>query len=243
MQANLIEMMSSVQGEGLVVGLRQVFIRFAGCNLACAYCDTKDSLRAPDFWRIETSPGSGCWQMMPNPVDVYHLISKLELFDPAVHHSLSLTGGEPLLHSEFLVKFLPEAKRMGWRIYLETNGTLIHELRKVIDLIDIVAMDIKLESATGMTADWHTHREFLKSSIKKDTFIKVVVNRYTLDRELENLTQIAPELTYSTELVLQPQTGAELPLATQWLKWQEKLKPFYREVRIIPQTHKILGVL
>jgi len=41
--ADIAEIFSSIQGEGLYVGRRQIFIRFCGCNLNCRYCDTETS--------------------------------------------------------------------------------------------------------------------------------------------------------------------------------------------------------
>ena len=65
-KADLVEIFSSVQGEGLLVGVRQIFLRFPDCNLACRYCDT-DFARSPEC-RIENSPGCGEMTGVPNPV-------------------------------------------------------------------------------------------------------------------------------------------------------------------------------
>lgn len=46
MKAPIFEVFSSIQGEGKLIGRRQIFIRFAGCNLDCVYCDTPESKKA-----------------------------------------------------------------------------------------------------------------------------------------------------------------------------------------------------
>ncbi|MBI2447469.1 MAG: 7-carboxy-7-deazaguanine synthase QueE, partial [Candidatus Omnitrophica bacterium] len=43
MKTKISEIFSSIQGEGLYLGKRQIFVRFYGCNMRCAYCDTMPS--------------------------------------------------------------------------------------------------------------------------------------------------------------------------------------------------------
>ncbi len=44
MKAKISEIFSSIQGEGLYLGKRHIFVRFFGCNMRCAYCDTMPSI-------------------------------------------------------------------------------------------------------------------------------------------------------------------------------------------------------
>src|SRR6185295_14199221 len=82
------------------------------------------------------------------------------LLEERPHASVSVTGGEPLVHAAFLETLLPRLQARGLRTHLETNGTLAAALRRVIAAVDVVAMDIKLPSATGRET-WAEHREFL----------------------------------------------------------------------------------
>ena len=97
------EFFVSIQGEGPYVGYKQLFIRFCRCNLNCKYCDTE--------FLAATGAKEYCAQ------ELFDAISKLDL---AGVHSISLTGGEPLLETEFLKEFLPLVRPIA-KIYLETK--------------------------------------------------------------------------------------------------------------------------
>ncbi|MCL5058290.1 MAG: 7-carboxy-7-deazaguanine synthase QueE [Actinobacteria bacterium] len=157
MKAAVREIFSSVQGEGPYVGTRQIFIRFDGCNLSCRYCDTARS-GAARHCRVEAVPGKRDFVEVANPLSGPELVKLLQkYFNAGGHHFTSLTGGEPLVHAEYLEGLLPAIKQMGLKVYLETNGTLYAELSRVIGLIDIVAMDIKLPGTSGCGPLWEKH--------------------------------------------------------------------------------------
>jgi len=253
--ANLIELFSSVQGEGLYVGHRQVFVRFAGCNLRCAYCDTPASRRPRGTFRAERTPGARDFQTLRNPVSpqaLLALVLRLET-NPGLHHSVSLTGGEPLLHADFLRAFLPMLAKGGLRAYLETNGTLPQALRKVIRLVDIVAMDIKLPSATRQRARYHAHAEFLKIAARREAFVKVVVTARTTRQEVSDAARLIARVSPKIPLVLQPASAnlrsqiSDLRLhgasPTRLLELQALAQRQLETVCVIPQTHKLMGQL
>ena len=74
--APLHEVFFSVQGEGLWVGVPQIFVRVGGCDLACWYCDSAAARQAGPEWALEL-PGQRP-RMEPNPVTVHRLLAALE---------------------------------------------------------------------------------------------------------------------------------------------------------------------
>lgn len=216
------EVFESIQGEGPYFGKKQVFVRFSGCNLGCKFCDTKTN----SFNEY-------------SPEDIFNKIKSF----PGEYHSVSFTGGEPLLQKEFLKQVLKRTRKLGLKNYLETNGTLFKELQEVIEDIDIVAMDIKLPSSTGGAIFWDEHRKFLEIASGKEVFIKAVICHSTTEEDLMQALKTIKEINISEILVLQP-NSEELGEVLM-----RKLKAFkdicIREnvaTRIIPQMHKLMGV-
>jgi len=69
------------------------------------------------------------------------------------HHSVSVTGGEPLLQARRLAALLPLLAQRHQPIYLETNGTLPGGLASVLEWVDHIGMDIKLDSVDHEAVD------------------------------------------------------------------------------------------
>ena len=240
-RANVSEVFSSIQGEGVYVGRRQVFVRFYGCNLKCRYCDTPRTRAADGRCGIETEPGTGRFVAFEIPIDAEKLTESVTfLAKQARHHSIILTGGEPLLHADFLRHWLP-ALLGGPGIHLETNGTLPDALEKIIDLVNVTAMDIKLPSATGMTPQWDQHISFLRVAASREVFVKVVFSEDTPDAELDEVARIVSSVSPPPAVVLQPVTGAGAPPPGRILSSHAFLSNRLPNVLVIPQTHKIIG--
>ena len=220
-KAKIAEIFKSIQGEGKYVGEEQIFIRFSGCNLACAYCDT-EHLQGKEY----------------NTED---LVKEIEKYNPKTVHSISLTGGEPLLHADFINDF---AQRIDTPIYLETNSSLPEELQKVIKNVDFIAADIKLSSCTNQENKFDLHKEFLKiaKDNNTDTFLKIVYNKNITEEEIKQCINIAKEFDY--EIFLQPQM-TETDFAFNIDNALSVFKNFrakYNKVRFLPQMHKFWKV-
>lgn len=102
----LAEIFYSIQGEGAHSGTPAVFVRLAGCNLSCDFCDTDYSLKF--FATVE---------------QVVSRVRELGGDCPMV----ILTGGEPLAQRETL-NLIDALRRDGRRVHIESNGTMFTEL-------------------------------------------------------------------------------------------------------------------
>jgi len=236
------EIFSSIQGEGPYVGVRQIFLRLPKCNLTCPYCDTET--KVPERFRVEKVPGTRLFSKMENPVPLDKLFDLLQTYDFSIHHSLSVTGGEPLLWADELQVLLPLLKVKGLNIYLETNGTLPDQLLQILPMVDVISMDIKLpfDSKTF----WDVHESFLRHSTQKEVFVKIVVNQDTTLKDLQQACDLIARVDPSILTILQPVTqsqGIQTPKPKQLLEWQSLLLEKLSNVRVIPQTHVIIGQL
>lgn len=96
----LAETFTSIQGEGVWTGTPMFFIRFAGCNLSCQWCDTD--------------------HMATEVVRVRELIRRAE---SSGHRRVCITGGEPTFQPEAFVSLVEGLRAVGLAVHVETNGT------------------------------------------------------------------------------------------------------------------------
>ena len=235
MSARVVEVFSSLQGEGPLLGERQVFVRLGGCNLLCDYCDEPDTipLRSGSVWSAE---------QLRRAV--------LQAAQGRRHPSVSWTGGEPLLQARFLAGMMAWARKQGFKNYLETNGVLPKAFAEVRALTDTAAVDLKLPSATGKS-HWKAHGEFL-SMTRVGDFVKVVLTGDSQAEEWAAVVGLLAERAPRLPLILQPATPTPsarkdgtmvVPLAQDKLKaFVERARERLDDVRIVPQWHRIWGL-
>lgn len=247
MSTGISEIFSSIQGEGRYVGCRQLFIRLIGCNMDCPYCDTNEMAHKNVPCVLEPAAGYRGSLELPNPVSWDELMPYIAFRLQQPHHSISITGGEPLLHTAAIKELSRLIMPYKLPLFLETNGTLPEALAQVIDAVQMISMDMKLPSDTGED-HWEAHRRFLQIAVQaqKDIYVKIVISAESTPADFDKALSIIEAVDPATLLVLQPITpmGGLHPAAPQkLLDWQSRAMQRLRDVRVIPQTHRMMNVL
>jgi len=125
----ITETFVSLQGEGQRQGMPCMFVRFTGCNLHCAWCDTRYSLN--DSQGIEMTPEEVMQAVVASGM-----------------RCVCITGGEPLLQKEELVPLIAAIHEAGVFVDIETNGTIpFDEMQEYAS----VCMDVKCPSSGEMS--------------------------------------------------------------------------------------------
>jgi len=237
------EIFASFQGEGARVGERHLFVRLAGCNIRCRYCDTPDSLERTARCRIDTGE-SVEWRDNPlSSADLRSLIETRIAAEPYLD-AVAITGGEPLVQAGFLAQVLG-SQPLGVPVLLETNGVLPKRLAQVVDRIDVVSMDIKPPSNTGEEPFWQEHAEFLKLAASRSLYVKILVDRGTAAAEISRAAQLVAENAPAADVFLQPVTrpdgSVDIDAATL-ARFHGVARAQHARIRIVPQTHKMMRV-
>jgi len=186
---NVSEIFYSLQGETTRTGFPSLFIRLAGCNLRCNWCDT-------DYART----GS--------PVTIAHIIQTIQAY-PTSHH-ITITGGEPLLQ-EATFTLLQILSNLNHALQLETNGSI--SIENVPSLVHTI-VDVKTPSSGQQSSFNFDNIKFLKP---RDEIKFVIADEkdYTYSKEfLQKYLAHAPcSINFSPVFgVMEPHTLAEMIL-------------------------------
>ncbi len=171
MDFKVVERFVSINGEGRRSGQLAIFIRFAGCNLNCSYCDT--------LWANEKDVS-------------YELVSSKDIYDYIKSQKIknvTLTGGEPLMQKGIveLLKVLSKDKELY--VEIETNGSVLLDEFLDIENSPSFTMDYKLPSSNmenKMALDnfrYLTNKDtvkFVSGSIEDLEKAKEIIKKYNL---------------------------------------------------------------
>ncbi|MCH5210349.1 MAG: radical SAM protein [Oscillospiraceae bacterium] len=165
----IVEIFDSIDGEGIRTGQPATFIRLAGCNLRCTYCDTAYAL----FGEEEPCEYT--------EMTIDEIVSKVN----RSYNRVTLTGGEPLVHKDS-VELIKKLMDIGCEVNVETNGAAdITNIPRDDKLF--FTIDYKLPSS-GMD-DKMIWNNFL--NLKPCDVIKFVVGR---DEDIKLMIEIVKKL-------------------------------------------------
>ena len=179
---NVIEKFTSINGEGLRQGELAIFLRFAGCNLRCPYCDTVYSY-IDAKWTEESVDSLVNYCIKQNVKNV------------------TLTGGEPLLQND-IKELITKLSKNGFNVEIETNGSI--NIKEFLG-IDNVSFTLDYKCPTSLMEDKMdlTNYDYIT---KKDSVKFVVGSSEDLNRFKEVITKY--DLINKTNVLVSPVYGA-----------------------------------
>ncbi|NQV19695.1 MAG: 7-carboxy-7-deazaguanine synthase QueE [Armatimonadetes bacterium] len=214
------EIFRSVQGEGIYTGKPAVFVRLAGCNLKCSWCDTRYS----------------SWELTEfEEVQIDDLLSKIIEFDVGL---VIFTGGEPCLQSKELITLCEKLKIYKVKIHIETNGTIFDN--KLIKMIDFWSINPKLSSSTNQCGLVPFKIKIIKKIINKlpiDKYqLKFVISEDNMNQDIIEVEQIIKKskMKHNANIIFQPEGTS-----TDIVHYSSKCANL-AEILVINQMHYIM---
>ena len=246
LRANVSEIFVSLQGEGLYTGRRHLFVRFAGCPLRCRWCDTPESLVSVRECRVDGPDGT---ERYASPLELPALdaiVARLAAEAPPLH-AIAVTGGEPLAQTEALEAWLP-GRTTKTPVLLETAGIWPERLARLLRSVGIVSLDVKCPSNSGERPRWEEHAACVAAAVASDAevYVKMPVDADTDQAEVERGAEIVATAGPDVPLFLMPIARLDGPGLTIDGAALDRLHAIasrvHRDVRVLPQMHKMLGV-
>ncbi|MCK4933004.1 MAG: 7-carboxy-7-deazaguanine synthase QueE [Candidatus Aminicenantes bacterium] len=147
----ITEIFPSIAGEGLRSGEPTIFVRLAGCNLRCAFCDTKYSWQGGKSYSVDK---------------IIETVGQIRKRFPA--DWVCLTGGEPLLQE--VKPLVNKLKKECYKIHIETNGTIYRPIR-----VDWMTLSPK-PGTYEFVSEFTTKANEVKLVVSKELTLEVIQN-------------------------------------------------------------------
>ena len=212
MSIPIVEIFNSIEGEGARSGKLCTFIRTAGCNLRCSYCDTTYSYDIDQARQYE----------------IKQLVEQVEKV--AQCHTVTLTGGEPLVHKDVRDCFIPWLLERGYDINVETNGS-----------IDLSQISRHKHTKLMFTMDWKSPSSGMNDKML-ETNLCILQSRDVLkfvvgsEEDLNEMLRVIESYAIAAQIYVSPVFGKiEMADIVEFMK-ANKLD----NVRLQVQLHKII---
>lgn len=234
-RVKLSEIFTSIEGEGVLFGTKTMFVRLAGCPLNCHWCDTPYAIPMDSGGDFSTSEVKEmiAGELLPNT------------------YKVNFTGGEPLVQHEAVIELAKFVKEKGIRTYLESACYDSVRFAKVLPYIDLVKIEFKMRDS--LAVDGKNYPTLLKNELEclkmaveagKNPYIKIVVTNSTDEGELKDLVRKVFAAIKERDVagfIIQPSHSVDEPLLDRLFAFYDAIYPYYEQVRVVPQLHKIIG--
>ncbi len=168
-----IETMSLVDGPGI-----RVVIFFNGCKLRCKYCHNPET-----------------WVKRDDNMSVDEVFDKIMRCEPYFRNNggVTFSGGEPLLHKDFIIELSRKLKKQNVHLALDTSGVGDGDYEQILDLMDLILLDIKHTTNDG-------YKEITGRSI--DEVEKFIIQLNKSNKKVWIRQVVLPGVTDSKEYII-----------------------------------------
>lgn len=207
---NVVEIFDSIDGEGIFAGQLATFIRLAGCNLRCRYCDTG--------YAMQCDAGQ--------EMSIEEIAARVREIG---NKHVTLTGGEPLIHKD-VDKLINELSSHGCIINIETNGSA--DVSPYISGSTVITLDYKTagsgEECRMLLDNWE--------KLRNTDVLKMVCYQ----EDLSSIEEILATHKTKAQIFLSPVYGETSPnLLVEFIK-KLRDKHGIKDVRVQLQMHKYI---
>lgn len=208
----IVEIFQSIDGEANRAGILTNFIRLAGCNLRCSYCDTD--------YALEKAQGE--------EMSVDDIISKLD----RDIKNITLTGGEPLWNSENAKLLLRDLVNLGYNVSVETNGSI--NLKDYVDEFETVSFIVDYKGPSSKMEQTMDMENF--NMLRPIDCVKFVVGSKEDLIKMEEIYRTTKLSEGSSEIFVSPVFGEIEPKEIVEFLLEKKLV----DIRMQIQMHKVI---
>lgn len=217
----------TIQGEGMVMGQKTMFVRTAGCDYSCSWCDSKFTW---DGTGTSTSKQPG------------EIIEELIRIGGKAFSHVTISGGNPALHKG-IAELVDLCHQQGWKVAVETQASIWQDWLAAID-------DITLSPkppSSGMSTDFAKLDFFIDKLQNANVSLKVVVFDQNDFAYAENLHQRYPAVPFFLQTGNEDTaTTDDTQLVADLLQRYEQLIDYHirssvmNDVKVLPQLHTLV---
>jgi len=217
----------TIQGEGMVIGQKTMFVRTGGCDYSCSWCDSKF-----------TWDGTG----KSTAMKAEEIIESLKEIGGEAFSHITISGGNPALHKG-LGKFIDQCHEQGWKVAIETQGSFWQDWLVQIDDVTISPKP----PSSKMVTDFDKLDTFMHNLRESNVSLKVVIFNEEDFKFAEMIHERYPEVPFYLQVgnddVLTVDDQAlvsSLLTRFEWLVDTAMKSTIMNDARVLPQLHALV---